>query len=445
MKLRAMAEQERQEHARVLASVRAEGATMVEALQSQVHEKDKVAGSLTEMLEKARAELVRAQQDCDAVRNELQGKSATLEAALEAAVATHAAQTAALQAAEDVAAAERAAAADQAAALRAALDEAVVQRDAATAQQQHVDARLAEALEDVMRAHAAAEAHAAARASAESQASALAATLTELQNALADAESRVIASSCSATGDAVMVDAALSTAAAEHEAHVMQMQARMDELAHALALSQQQANELMRANQDLQFRLDAQAAEEERWRVQFEEAAAADLEDALADMRTHYEDLLAAATVQKQQLDEALDAAANVEGPAATPMRAPTPRRVSRLLEARATTPAITAMTPNARPVLCAQCRGAVPQERRQSRTATTHNLINDIPNAPPMAVRLRGVAAAVQAEWVAAGPVAWLFSLSTIASLGQQQPAVLRVALLLFAAGALASASRRM
>ena len=60
------------------------------------------------------------------------------------------------------------------------------------------------------------------------------------------------------------------------------------------------------------------------------------------------------------------------------------------------------------------------------------------------MGIRLMAVAAAVQTELLAAGPVAQLFAMTVFASLGQQSPAFLRLILLIGAASALASAYRR-
>ena len=383
-KLRIMLENEREEHGRLLE----EAKTQTDALLSSLHDRDAAVAALTSELEAARVELSR-------VREEMHTRSEHNAAALAAALATHVAQTAALQAAEDVAAAERAAAQ---ATLQQALEEVARMRAALAEAESHC-ASLSSSL-------AAAQS---AAADAEARCASLSASLNAAEKSLEDAESR--------SSHAVMV------CAAEHEARLAEAHARVSELAQALAASQSAVTMLER-------RVVVQAEEDAEWRMQFEHAAAADLDDALAEMRKHYEDLLESSLAQNQR-----------DSPAATTPMHVTPRRVSQLVEARAATPIAKEMSVSAQPVaaLCDRCRC-----RRLTLDSYCAPVIHDDPNAPAMGIRLMAVAAAVQTELLAAGPVAQLFAMTVFASLGQQSPAFLRLILLIGAASALASAYRR-
>jgi len=376
---------EREEHGRLLEA----GKIQTDALLSSLHDRDAAVAALTSELEAARVELSR-------VREEMHTRSEHNAAALAAALATHVAQTAALQAAEDVAATERAAAQ---ATLQQALEEVARMR----ASRSEAESRCASLSSSLAAAQSAA-------ADAEARCASLSASLKAAEKALEDAESR--------SGNAVMV------CAAEHEARLAEAQARVSELAQALAASQSAVTLLER-------RLVVQAEEDTEWRSQFEHAAAADLDDALAEMRKHYEEQLESALAQHLH-----------DSPAATTPMHVTPRRVSQLVEARAATPIAKEMNVSAQPVaaLCGRCRC----RRSVAVDSYCAPVIHDDPNAPPMGIRLMAVAAAVQTELLAAGPVAQLFTMTVLASLGQQQPAFLRLTLLICAASALASAYRR-
>ena len=311
---------------------------------------------------------------------EAKANAATLQAALDAAVATGQAQAAALQAANDVAAAERLAAS-------ARLDEA--------------DAQCAALKEQLRRAQEAVRAAEACACEASSRAEQLAVELEVLRGTAVSA----------ASGDCVMLDAELERAQAAHAAQVQQMQARSEVLAQALAQAQRERSQAEARVGDMQRAMEAQAVEEERWRAEFEQAAEEDMATALADLRQQYEALLECAASSWQR-DEG------------EPAVSPSPLRSSRLAQVLAITPV--------RPARSSMAFLASPPPQR--RVQTDCIVLHDIPDAPPMPLRLRAVAAALRAEVIAAGPAAWLLMGSGIASLGQQSPPFLAAAVVLAA-----------
>ena len=311
---------------------------------------------------------------------EAKANNATLQAALDAAVATGQAQAAALQAANDVAAAERLAAS-------ARLDEA--------------DAQCAALKEQLRRAQEAVRAAEACACEASSRAEQLAVELEVLRGSAVSA----------ASGDCVMLDAELERAQAAHAAQVQQMQARSEVLAQALAQAQRERSQAEARVGDMQRAMEAQAVEEERWRAEFEQAAEEDMATALADLRQQYEALLECAASSWQR-DEG------------EPAVSPSPLRSSRLAQVLAITPV--------RPARSSIAFLASPPPQR--RVQTDCIVLHDIPDAPPMPLRLRAVAAALRAEVIAAGPAAWLLMGSGIASLGQQSPPFLAAAVVLAA-----------
>jgi hypothetical protein len=317
--------------------------------------------------------------------NEAKSNAATMQAALDAAVATGHAQAAACKAADDVAAAERL---------------------AASARLAEADAQCAELKEQLRRAQGAVRATEARVREADSRCEQLAMELEVLRGAV------------SASGDCVMLDAELERAHAAHAAQVELMQVRIDNLAQALALALQERAQVEGRLENLQRAMEAQAADEERWRVNFEQAASEDMESALADLRMQYEALLESAAISWQR----------GEG---EPAASPSPLRGSRLAQVLATTPVRPARSSTA-------FLASPPPQRRFQRDCI---VLHDIPDAPPMPLRLRAVAAALRAEVICAGPAAWLLLGSCIASLGQQSPPFLAAAVVLAAGGVIARA----
>jgi hypothetical protein len=319
--------------------------------------------------------------------NEAKSNAATMQAALDAAVATGHAQAAACKAADDVAAAERL---------------------AASARLAEADAQCAELKEQLRRAQGAVRATEARVREADSRCEQLAMELEVLRGSAVSAMS----------GDCVMLDAELERAHAAHAAQVEQMQVRIDNLAQALALALQERAQVEGRLENLQRAMEAQAADEERWRVHFEQAASEDMESALADLRMQYEALLESAAISWQRGK-------------GEPAASPSPLRGSRLAQVLATTPVRPARSSTA-------FLASPPPQRRVQRDCI---VLHDIPDAPPMPLRLRAVAAALRAEVICAGPAAWLLMGSLIASLGQQSPPFLAAAVVLAAGGVIARA----
>ena len=354
------------------AALQAAQAALQAALVSE-EEAHAASAELRAELAAAREELSAKCASLQAALSELTSNNATMQAALDAAVATSQAQAAALQAAEDVAASERLAA------------------SARFADAEAQCAALKEQLRRAQRAVSAAEARAR---EACSRCDQLAMELEVLRGSAVSA----------ASGDVVMLDAELERA---HAAHAVQLEQAQRERAEAEARLQ-----------EMQRVMETQAAEEERWRTEFEQAAQEDMENALADLRQQYEQLLESAASSWQR----------GEG---EPTASQSPRRVSRLAQVLATTPVKGATA-------AAFLASPLPQ-KQQRRVHTEPIVIHDIPDAPPMPLRLRAVGAALQAEVIAAGPGAWLIMCSFVASLGQQSPAVLMAAVLLAAGGIIA------